>query len=201
MSVKKALTIIVSFLYAPLLFLYYISSAKELIKSDLKRLKEIKGTENQNDLLSLLLHLNNREFRTQFYHRVKCSNLSSWILSHIFQLIYKPSASLIIYTSDIGPGLFIQHGISTIVAAKKIGVNAWINQQVTIGHNGDLSPIIGDNVTIRAGAKVIGEVHVGNNSIVGANAVVVKDVPPNCVVVGVPAKIVRRDGKRVDESS
>jgi serine O-acetyltransferase len=58
---------------------------------------------------------------------------------------------------------------------------------------------LGDNVRIMAGAKVIGNITIGNNSTVGANAVVVKDVPPNCTVVGVPAYIVRRDGVRTHE--
>jgi serine O-acetyltransferase len=60
--------------------------------------------------------------------------------------------------------------------------------------------VIGDNVRIGAGAKVLGGITLGDNVSVGANAVVVKDVPPNCVVVGVPAYIVKRDGKRVRES-
>ncbi|MEN6373145.1 MAG: hypothetical protein ABFD75_00010 [Smithella sp.] len=96
--------------------------------------------------------------------------------------------------------MFIQHGFSTIISAEKIGRNCWINQQVTIGFSNDTeSPLIGDNVTIYAGAKVIGKVRIGNNSIVGANAVVVKDVPANSTVVGIPACIVRRDGERVKE--
>lgn len=60
-------------------------------------------------------------------------------------------------------------------------------------------PVIGDNVRIGAGAKVLGGITLGNNVTVGANAVVVKDVPANCVVVGVPARIVRRNGVRVNE--
>jgi serine O-acetyltransferase len=103
-------------------------------------------------------------------------------------------------TKDIGPGLFIQHGFSTIIAAKSIGENCWINQQVTIGYsNATDCPIIGNNVTINAGAKIIGKVLVGNNTKVGANAVVVKNVPENCTVVGVPAYIVRRNGIKTKE--
>ncbi|MEO0490941.1 MAG: serine acetyltransferase, partial [Cyanobacteria bacterium J06659_2] len=60
-------------------------------------------------------------------------------------------------------------------------------------------PWIGDNVRITAGAKVIGGVKIGNNVTVGANAVVVKNVPDDCVVVGVPAYIVRRNGVKVKE--
>ena len=108
--------------------------------------------------------------------------------------------TLFIGGKEIGPGLFIQHGFSTIISAKSIGKDCWINQQVTIGYSNVMDcPVIGDNVTINAGAKVIGKVSIGNNSKVGANAVVVKDVPENCTVVGVPAYIVRRNGMRVNE--
>ncbi len=109
-------------------------------------------------------------------------------------------SSLRIDTEIIGEGLFIQHGIATIIAAKSIGINCWINQQVTIGYSYDTdSPVLLDNVRIYAGAQVIGKLTIGNNSQVGANAVVVKSVPDNCVVVGVPAYIVKRNGVRVTE--
>ena len=89
---------------------------------------------------------------------------------------------------------------ATIVHAKSIGKNCSINQQVTIGFNGaGKFPVIGDNVSIRAGAKVLGDIVLGDNVIVGAGAVVTKSVPPNCVVVGVPAYIIKRDGIRCKE--
>lgn len=74
---------------------------------------------------------------------------------------------------------------------KKNGKNCKIFQQVTIGYNGDEQPIIGDNVVVCCGAKIIGGVKVGNNVIIGANAVVCKDIPDNVVVAGVPAKIIK----------
>ena len=109
--------------------------------------------------------------------------------------------TLYISTAEIGPGLFIQHGFATIIAARSIGANCWINQQVTIGYsNATDLPTLHDNVVVNAGAKIIGNVTLGANCIIGANAVVVKDVPPNVTVVGVPARIVRRSGIRVDEA-
>lgn len=102
-------------------------------------------------------------------------------------------STLFIATPIIGEGLFIQHGFATIIAAKSIGKNCWINQQVTIGFsNATDCPEIHDNVTIYAGAKVLGKVVLGSNCVVGANAVVVKDVPENCVVGGVPAQVIKR---------
>ena len=90
----------------------------------------------------------------------------------------------------IGGGLVIHHGFSTIVAAKEIGENCKIFQQVTIGYNEDENPVLEDNVTVCAGAIVIGGVHLHKGAFVGAGAVVVKDVPENTTVVGVPARAI-----------
>jgi serine O-acetyltransferase len=109
--------------------------------------------------------------------------------------------TLFIYTQTIGGGLFIQHGFSTIISAKSIGQNCWINQQVTIGFtNSADAPTIADNVYVAAGAKVFGDISIGSNVIIGANAVVFKNVPPNCTVVGVPAYIVKCDGKKIKKA-
>lgn len=138
-------------------------------------------------------------FRNLFYYRIaKEERVTSRVLLELAKFLYKPMDTLYIYTPTIGAGLFIQHGFSTIISAKCIGKNCWINQQVTIGYS-DLAdtPSIGDDVRITAGAKVFGNINIGNNSIIGANAVVFKDVPPNCTVVGVPAYIVRCNGKKV----
>src|SRR5258708_25971434 len=103
-------------------------------------------------------------------------------------------------SDSIVSGLFIQHGFATIIMAKSIGKNCWINQQVTIGYADRASaPIIGDGVTINAGAMVLGNITVGDNVTIGANAVVIKNVPSNCTVVGVPAYIIRKDGIPVRE--
>ena len=111
--------------------------------------------------------------------------LSSWWL--------RGKTSLEISTNDIGGGLLIQHGFSTIISAEKIGKNCKIYQQVTIGFDHDLqAPIIGDNVEVCCGAKVIGGITIGNNVLIGANAVVVKDIPSNSIVAGVPAKIIKQ---------
>ena len=95
--------------------------------------------------------------------------------------------------SKIEPDIRFMHfdGI-TIGSGVKIGKNCTLFQQVTLGKEKEKFPIIGDNVTIYAGAKVIGDVRIGDNCIIGANAVVLKDVPDNCIAVGVPARIIRR---------
>lgn len=90
-----------------------------------------------------------------------------------------------------GGGLLIMHGFSTIINCKSMGENCIIYQQVTIGATKNGCPQIGDNVTIYCGAKIIGNVIIGDNAVVGANAVVTKDVPSNAVVAGVPAKVIK----------
>jgi serine O-acetyltransferase len=125
------------------------------------------------------------EFRNLFYYRAGG-------IKHFISFLCPGMSTLFINTPEVGQGLFLQHGFSTIINANSIGSNCWINQQVTIGFsNKHDRPTLKDNVTVYAGAKIIGNVTVGNNVIVGANAVVVKDVPDNCTVVGVPARIIK----------
>ena len=99
----------------------------------------------------------------------------------------------------IGKGLFIDHGDGVVIGETTvIGDNVTLYQGVTLGGTGkDVGkrhPTIGSNVTIGAGAKVLGPFSVGDGSKIGAGAVVLKEVPPNCTVVGNPGRIVRREG-------
>ncbi|MCH5242930.1 MAG: serine acetyltransferase [Muribaculaceae bacterium] len=148
------------------------------------------GLEMNSELLVLShLLLYNKAFRNVFYFRIRQINK---FISFFLSKILKPLPLLQINDINIGGGLFIQHGFATILAAKVVGNNLWINQCVTVGYSNKTDcPIIGNNVTILSGAKVIGNVRIGNNVTIGANAVVVKDVPDNCIVAGVPAKIIK----------
>lgn len=125
-----------------------------------------------------------KEFRNICYYRMgKAQYFLRWICS--------PMDSLYIHCKDIGGGLLIQHGFSTIITAARIGNNAKIFQQVTIGYNEEQLPILGDDVEVCCGAKVIGGVTIGNNVTIGAQALVVKDVIDNVVVGGVPARVLK----------
>jgi serine O-acetyltransferase len=103
--------------------------------------------------------------------------------------------------AEIGCGLFIDHGMGVVIGETvEIGQNVTLYQGVTLGgtgfSTGKRHPTIQDNVTIGSGAKLLGPITVGHGSKVGANTVVIHDVPPNCTVVGNPGQPVRVEGRR-----
>lgn len=104
-------------------------------------------------------------------------------------------------STQIDKGFYLAHPIGIVINEETIiGDYVWIYQNVTIGKMyGKGSPVIGNNVLLFAGAKVIGDVKIGNNVVVGANAVVTHDVPDNAVVVGIPAKIINYNGKKINK--
>jgi serine O-acetyltransferase len=99
----------------------------------------------------------------------------------------------IYYSADIGRSLKINHGLGTVIGARTvIGENALIHQGVTFGERNGKRPVVKNNVTIYAGAKILGGIIIGNNVIVGANSVCINDVEDNKTVAGVPAKILNK---------
>ena len=133
------------------------------------------------------------EYRSLLLHRFRRNpkTIASVIQFVVTRILWKPLESLYIETEDIGGGLFIQHGFSTIICAERIGENCWINQQVTIGYVETECPVLEDNVIVNCGAKVLGGITMKKNSRAAAGAVVVKDVPENAIVGGVPAKVIK----------
>ncbi|GFI23249.1 serine acetyltransferase [Lachnospiraceae bacterium] len=102
----------------------------------------------------------------------------------------------------IGENFFIDHGNGVIIGETAVvGNNVTLYQGVTLGgtgkEHGKRHPTIGDNVMISAGAKIIGSFQIGENSKIGAGSVVIEEVPPNCTVVGVPGRIVRRNNQKL----
>ncbi|WP_308638437.1 serine O-acetyltransferase [Paenibacillus silvisoli] len=96
------------------------------------------------------------------------------------------------FKAKIGPGFYIGHfSCITMHGEAVLGDRVRISQGVTIGYTSKGVPTIGNDVYIGAGAKIIGNVHVGNNVEIGANSVVTKDIPDNSVVVGVPGRVIR----------
>lgn len=108
--------------------------------------------------------------------------------------------------AKLGPGLFIDHGMGLVIGeTAELGSNVTLYQGVTLGgtgkEKGKRHPTIGNNVVISSGAKVLGSFTVGDNSKIGSGSVVLKEVPPNSVVVGIPGRIVAKDGVRVSSAT
>lgn len=107
--------------------------------------------------------------------------------------------------AQIGKGFFIDHGTGVIIGETTIiGDNVTLYQGVTLGgtgkETGKRHPTLEDNVMVSAGAKIIGSFTIGENSKIGAGSVVLNEVPPNCTVVGVPGRIVKRDNVKTPRS-
>lgn len=171
----------------PLVCIYWIfipKIIKQVILADYNRWckwQEIQPTKMNFAVLFAKL----REFRSVVYKRLGWRKIFvSWLL--------RPQDHCCLACDNIGPGLIIQHGYSTAVVAEKIGNNFHVNQCVNIVWNGDKRCTIGNDVTVCAGAVIVGNVKIGNNVTIGAGAVVVKDVPNNCIVVGNPMRIIQR---------
>ena len=106
--------------------------------------------------------------------------------------------------ATIGEGLFIDHGMGVVIGeTAEIGNNVTLYQGVTLGgtgkEKGKRHPTVGNNVVIATGAKVLGSFKVGNNSKIGAGSVVLSEVPPNSTVVGIPGKVVVKNGYKVSD--
>ena len=104
--------------------------------------------------------------------------------------------------AQLGPGLFIDHGMGVVIGeTAEVGENVTLLQGVTLGGTSlkreKRHPTLGDNVVVGAGAKIIGGFKIGDGSRIGAGSVVVREVPTNSVVVGVPGRVTYRDGQRV----
>lgn len=99
--------------------------------------------------------------------------------------------------AEIGGGLYIPHPVGTVIMPKRIGRNCSIIANVTIGMRNEWAfPEIGDDVFIGAGARLLGGITLGNGAVIGANAVVIHDVPPGATAVGVPAKLLGKETNR-----
>jgi serine O-acetyltransferase len=135
--------------------------------------------------LLYLLH-NNSYFRTLFYFRIGpiASLFISW---------YRPGDRYfkISNTTVIDGGMLLNHPYSTIINAEKIGRNFSIAHCTTLGLKSLCRPIIGNNVSLGCTVTIIGNIKIGNNVVIGAGSVVVKDVPDNCIIAGNPAKIIK----------
>lgn len=126
-----------------------------------------------------------------------------WLARRISQHVRRATGIEIHPGASIGQRFFIDHGMGVVIGeTTTIGDDVTIYQGVTLGgtgkEHGKRHPTLEDFVVVGVGATVLGNIRIGRGARVGAGAVVVSEVPPNCTVVGIPGRIVVREGKRVD---
>jgi serine O-acetyltransferase len=181
-------------------------SLRKVLVSDLQRQYEFDQTPGRMPSMSGVIR---RMLNPRFTPVVLCR-----ITHKLYQRGLEPLARLVSIINfvlfgieiamrcEIGEGLYFPHTGGTVIGARRIGKNAVIYHGVTlgakevdIGYHDDQRPIVGDNVIVGSGAKILGGITIGNHVIVGANAVVVDSVPDNVVVGGIPARILRHIGE------
>ncbi len=123
-------------------------------------------------------------------------------LKPLAMLVYRLNAAIshavIGRGAEIGPGLVILHSFSVVINSKvRAGKRLILEHEVTIGEEKGRCPVLGDNVYVGAGAKIIGGVRIGSDVKIGANAVVTTDLPDGATAVGIPARVVKIYGQRV----
>ena len=129
------------------------------------------------------------------YRAMRASmRLRLYPVAYLFQYLNKLVNHCIIgLHAEFGPGLIIVHPVGVVVnSAVRGGKRVAIESGVVIGDAKGRSPVIGDDVFVGSGAKILGGVHIGSGARIGANAVVLHDVPAHTTAVGIPAKVVRR---------
>ena len=180
-----------------LLLLWMNNECRDIVFKDVSRwiyMEHVESHGNVRDLVWILAM--KEEARNIYYCRLK---KYFPIAGRIVKIFLPELDSFYIHEGvDFEAGLWPVHAFSTIVWAKHIEENVSIYQQVTIGDAGG-APTLHKGVTVCCGAKVLGPIEIGENSTIGAGAIVTKSVPANCVVVGNPAMIIKRDGIRVKE--
>lgn len=176
----------------PLYLTYRLTDQQEVVDADCARWAELLwlGPAERTRLLGRFLFAF-PEFRCVYYHRLAAGNPAGALAGRLAARLWPGVGGVDLGDTPIGPGLFLSHGQGTILSAERIGANLQVHQGVTVGwdYKGDRRPIIGDDVFIGAGAKVLGAITVGDGARIGANAVVVCDVPPGATAVGIPARI------------
>ncbi len=175
--------------------MYSLTDQHEAIDGDTDRWADVLLIPDRKRLLARLLYAF-PEFRSVYYHRLSSGNPAGRLAGRFAARLWKSVPGLDLSGTPIGPGLFVSHGQGTVLSAEGIGANLWVHQGVTVGwdYQGARRPVIGNNVFIGAGAKILGAITVGDGARIGANAVVVCDVPAGATAVGIPAQIRARTG-------
>ncbi len=177
----------------PALVLYKRDKVSK-INSDIKRFLHYTSHNECNDAAFMCLMSQDARFRSIFYYRMyKKKNI---LLAISRKLL--PGLQTIEINGKIGGGLMIHHSFA-IISPERAGKNLTVLPGVVIGrgrqdiHSGRLRPVLGDNVFVGANASVIGGITIGDNVTIGAGSVVTRDIPNDCTVAGIPAKIISKN--------
>ncbi len=167
-------------------FPFLSGEERRLIYGDTRRWAEFKE-QRCSTRFFIKLFAESEEFRSVVYYRVRNR------FRILPQLFLKGQRSCYISCRRAGQGLLLIHGYSTIINCESVGENCTFFQNVTIGYSRGHTPVIGNNCVFGCNCVVLGGITIGNNVIVGAGAVVTKNVPDNSVVTGNPAVIRPKD--------
>jgi serine O-acetyltransferase len=177
----------------------------DIFKQDVEKWVSLEGG-NQSDKVTLLVTLK-LLYRQMPLRATAWFRLANWCKRHHVRMlpsviqhhILRVFGLDIVVGMDIEGGLYIAHPNGVTIAAKHIGRNCSVIGACTIGMNKEWKfPVIGDNVFIGSGARVLGDITIGNDVKIGANAVVLSDAPNGATLVGIPAKVISIYGKRID---
>lgn len=148
------------------------------------------------------------------FHALLAYRLSNWLLRHRIPFIPRAISQLarlltgieIHPAARIGNGFFIDHGMGVVIGeTAEVGDQVTLFQGVTLGgtgkERGKRHPTLGNHVVVGAGAKILGGIKIGDNVKIGANSVVLKSVPANCTVIGVPGRVIKTEGTRLPEAT
>jgi serine O-acetyltransferase len=190
----------------PLKILVRRSRVRDVIEKDMDRW--IRMTDNSRSDYSVFEKLywliyaeNIEEFRNLLYYRIGSpAGFLERFLLNLSRTLIKPVDTLLISSKSIGPGLIIKHGYGTVIDAEKIGDNCLVFQDVVVGfkNEADDRPTIGNYVHISVGSKVLGNITIGDHAVIAANSVVTKNMPPNSLAVGIPARIIKDAGNKAE---
>ncbi len=178
----------------------------EVIQADINRWVKVVDDSRQSDslaekLLWLMYGENIQEFRNLVFYRLSPGR--NWMersLLGISKYCFKPREVLEIASPSIGPGLVIMHGVETVIAAERIGENCMIFHDVFIGPDLQIDerPVLGNFVHVSAGARVLGKITIGDHAVIAANATIDRDMPPNSLAIGIPARILANAGNKAE---
>mgnify|MGYP001422917289 CR=1 FL=1 len=148
------------------------------------------------------------------FHALLAYRISHWLKAHGVPILPRVLSQLARWitgveihpSAKIGTGFFIDHGMGVVIGeTAEIGDYVTLFQGVTLGgtgkERGKRHPTLGNHVVVGAGAKILGGITIGDNVKIGANSVVLKNVPPNSTVIGVPARIIKTQGERLPDAT